>query len=86
MAAIRASGIQQSQEQLNGAEGMMTDARLKWLVLRDCVEVGRGHRYSEAQLVYHYTQDKAVLAQAVDESWEGSVHSYDSAQDDRPWH
>ena len=86
-AALRASDTSRLCEQLHGAEGMATDVRLAWAALRDCVELGREYRYSEAQLVYHYTKDKSVLAQAVDESWaQGSINSYDSAQDDRPWH
>ena len=66
---------------------MTSDVRLAWAKLRDCVKLGREcYRYSDAQLAYHYTKDKALLAKALDESWEQSVNSYDSAQDDRPWH
>jgi methylmalonic aciduria homocystinuria type C protein len=44
---------------------MEVDVRLAWAALRDCVQLGAEHRYSEAQLVYHYTKDKAVLLQAM---------------------
>lgn len=33
----------------------------EWLTLRDLYDVGRTHRYSEAQIRYHYTRDKQVL-------------------------
>ena len=66
---------------------MTTDIRLAWAKLRDCVLLGREvYRYPDLMLGYHYTKEKALLQQALDESWEGSAHSYDSAQDDRPWH
>ena len=36
-----------------------------WLALRDRYGVGREHRYSDAQIRYHYTRDKSVLAHAL---------------------
>ena len=36
-----------------------------WLRLRDVYDVGKEHRYTEAQIQYHYTHDKAVLAEAL---------------------
>ena len=44
---------------------MERDVWLAWAALRDCVTVGRDHRYSEAQLVYHYTKDREVLMHAM---------------------
>ena len=38
----------------------------EWLSLRDLYEVGRTHRYSEAQIRYHYTHDQMVLLNEVD--------------------
>ena len=38
----------------------------EWLSLRDLYEVGRTHRYSEAQIRYHYTRDKTVLWNEVE--------------------
>ena len=38
----------------------------EWLSLRDLYEVGRTHRYSEPQIRYHYTRDKAVLIDEVE--------------------
>ncbi len=37
----------------------------RWLELRDACPVGREHRYSEAQIRYHYTLDRDVLRSAV---------------------
>ena len=64
-AALRASDEADLCTQLHGAKGMERDVRLAWAALRDCVQLGAEHRYSEAQLVYHYTKDKAVLLQAM---------------------
>lgn len=36
-----------------------------WLALRDACPVGRAHRYSDAQIEYHYTWDRALLARAL---------------------
>ena len=33
----------------------------EWLGLRDLYRFGREHRYSDAQVRYHYTKDKTVL-------------------------
>lgn len=32
-----------------------------WLAVRDACPVGRSHRYSDAQIRYHYTKDREVL-------------------------
>lgn len=32
-----------------------------WLAVRDGCTVGRAHRYSEAQIAYHYTKDRSIL-------------------------
>ena len=37
----------------------------EWLSLRDLYDVGREHRYSDEQIRYHYTRDKAVLFEEV---------------------
>ena len=66
-AALRASDSANLCTQLHGAAGMQKDVRLAWAALRDVPAVGRGHRYSEAQLAYHYTKDRAVLEGAVRE-------------------
>ena len=63
--ALEASDEANLCTQLHGAKGMERDVRLAWAALRDCVQLGAEHRYSEAQLVYHYTKDKAVLLQAM---------------------
>jgi len=33
-----------------------------WLAVRDACTVGRAFRYSDAQIAYHYTKDRALLA------------------------
>ncbi len=37
----------------------------EWLSLRDLYDVGREYRYSDEQIRYHYTRDKAVLFDAM---------------------
>jgi methylmalonic aciduria homocystinuria type C protein len=41
------------------------DAWRAWLAVRDACPVGRTHRYGEAQLRYHCTKDRTVLAAAA---------------------
>lgn len=38
----------------------------RWLAVRDACPVGRAHRYSDAQIAYHYTKDRGVLRDALD--------------------
>jgi methylmalonic aciduria homocystinuria type C protein len=33
-----------------------------WLAVRDACPVGRAHRYSEAQIEYHYTKNRGILS------------------------
>ena len=49
-------------------DGMPLEVALKWAAMRDCVALGREHKYSELQSEYHYTKDAAVLARALEES------------------
>ena len=81
-AALRASDEANLCTQLHGEKGMETDVRLAWAKLRDCVRVGREHRYSEEQLVYHYTKDKAVLMRAVKQAKGEKVTSDSGTQTD----
>ena len=67
-AALRASDEANLCTQLHGEKGMERDVRLAWAALRDCVEVGKTHRYSDAQLTYHYTKEWTVLLAALRES------------------
>lgn len=48
---------------LHGGEGMLQDDLYKdWIALRDVVSIGRkDYRYSEGQLMYHYTKDLQFL-------------------------
>ena len=41
------------------------DAWRAWLAVRDACPIGRAHRYSDAQIRYHYTKDPRVLAQEI---------------------
>ena len=66
-AALRASDQANLCTQLHGEKGMETDVRMAWAALRDCVRLGREHRYSDEQLIYHYTKDVAVLMSALKE-------------------
>ncbi|MEL6177489.1 MAG: hypothetical protein AAFS10_00980, partial [Myxococcota bacterium] len=36
-----------------------------WLAVRDACPIGREHRYSDLQVRYHYTHDRALLEQAL---------------------
>lgn len=48
----------------SGSDWEKVPATLKpWMQLRDCISVGREKwKYSQAQLLYHYTRDPAILA------------------------
>lgn len=63
--ALQASDEANLCTQLHGAAGMQKDVRLAWAALRDCVGVGREHRYCSSQLNYHYTKDRALLLAEV---------------------
>lgn len=38
----------------------------QWLNVRDACPTGRGHRYDELQILYHYTKDRVALLRAVE--------------------
>jgi methylmalonic aciduria homocystinuria type C protein len=44
-----------------GADADVSQTWRLWLAVRDACPVGRAHRYSEEQIVYHYTKDRTVL-------------------------
>eukprot|EP00978_Attheya_sp_CCMP212_P001356 scaffold2848_cov54-Attheya_sp.AAC.1 len=54
-------------KQLHGGEAMLKDELYKdWIALRDCVHVGKEqYRFSESQLLYHYTKDLKFLEQEL---------------------
>lgn len=58
--ALRAS----SNVELN-TDGMPLELAHKWAAMRDCVSLGREHKYSALQSEYHYTKDARVLVQAM---------------------
>eukprot|EP00754_Rhynchopus_humris_P025924 Rhum_TRINITY_DN14979_c2_g1::Rhum_TRINITY_DN14979_c2_g1_i1::g.131828::m.131828/K14618/MMACHC; methylmalonic aciduria homocystinuria type C protein len=62
-AALAASNTKDLCKQLHGGVGVrVNDAYKYWIKARDCVELGRAeHRYSPAQVEYHYTKDVEVL-------------------------
>lgn len=37
----------------------------KWAAMRDCVSLGRVHKYEQLQSEYHYTKDKQLLVTAL---------------------
>jgi len=45
----------------------------RWLAVRDSCPLGSEHRYSEAQLEYHYTKNRAALERAITESTEENL-------------
>ena len=62
--AIYASGDEsQLCKKLHGGEDMLKDNLYQyWIALRDCVEIGKAEfRFSESQLMYHYTKDRKFL-------------------------
>lgn len=48
-------------ERARAADGSLPDTWHLWLAVRDACPVGRAHRFSEAQIVYHYTKDRRAL-------------------------
>ena len=64
-AALKASEGKDLCEELHGSTGMKEDVRMAWSKLRECVSVGRQYRYSDMQLAYHYTKEKALLVEAL---------------------
>jgi methylmalonic aciduria homocystinuria type C protein len=45
-----------------GAAFGLGDTWRLWLAVRDACPIGRDHRYSDAQIAYHYRNDRRVLA------------------------
>jgi hypothetical protein len=39
---------------------------MKWIALRDAVEIGKEYKYEEDQLFYHYTKDYSILKKNLD--------------------
>jgi methylmalonic aciduria homocystinuria type C protein len=48
-----------------GTDRTVSDRWRLWLAVRDACHLGREHRYTEDQILYHYTKDRAVLERAV---------------------
>ena len=46
---------------------MPPELAAKWAAMRDCVALGREHKYSPLQSEYHYTKDRALLKRAMEE-------------------
>ena len=64
-AALRASDEANLCTQLHGSKGMDREVCRAWVALRDCVGIGKDQRYSDDQLAYHYTKDRAALQRAI---------------------
>ena len=67
-AALAASNEANLCTQLHDTNGMSRSAALAWVALRDCVRIGREHRYTEDQIEYHYTKDKSGLRKSLEAS------------------
>lgn len=52
-----------------------------WLAVRDACPIGRAWRYSEAQIAYHYTHDRAILRRAVAQLALAHGHGVDLSED-----
>lgn len=52
LAALRARGLEQPG---------LGDTWTLWLAVRDACPIGREHRYSDEQILYHYTNDRSAL-------------------------
>jgi methylmalonic aciduria homocystinuria type C protein len=42
-------------------QALAASAPIAWLAVRDACPIGRTYRYSDEQIVYHYTNDRSVL-------------------------
>ena len=62
--AVALQASKESNEELS-VDGMSRELAHKWAAMRDCVSLGREHKYSAEQSEYHYTKDPEILAQAV---------------------
>lgn len=52
----------------NGSDWeVLSPSMLAWIDLRDCITLGREeYKYSDAQLLYHYTKDPTILKQELE--------------------
>ena len=62
--ALAASDRSRLCQQLHG-DGTEERVYLHWIALRDCVILGKEHRFSESQLLYHYTKDARYLEEEL---------------------
>ena len=67
-----AEALKASSEVEMSVDGMPLHLAHKWEALRDCVGVGREHKYSRLQSEYHYTKDRKLLERALAEMREGN--------------
>jgi methylmalonic aciduria homocystinuria type C protein len=63
--AAFAEALRASSEVELSVDGMPLHLAQKWEAMRDCVGLGREHRYSKLQSEYHYTKDPKLLEQAL---------------------
>ncbi|KAJ1481502.1 hypothetical protein T484DRAFT_2722652 [Baffinella frigidus] len=64
--ALAGSNTDKLCEELHGSGTEQTRASWRrWLALREVLEVGKEHRYSEDQAEYHYTKNTEVLERAI---------------------
>jgi methylmalonic aciduria homocystinuria type C protein len=65
-AALAVSDQTNLCKQLHGGS-KKEDTRLAWVALRDCITTGRNYRYTDGQLIYHYTKDTKVLMKELNQ-------------------
>ena len=65
-----AEALKASSEVELSVDGMPLHLAQKWAAMRDCVGLGREHKYGARQSAYHYTKDRKLLEEAMAEEAE----------------
>lgn len=61
------AALKASSEVEMSVDGMPLHLAQKWAAMRDCVGLGREHKYGDQQSAYHYTKDRRLLDEAMAE-------------------
>ena len=62
-----ADAMRASSEADLSLDGMALEVAHKWAAIRDCVSLGREHKYSVLQSEYHYSKDLKILFASLSE-------------------
>eukprot|EP00588_Corethron_pennatum_P010331 CAMPEP_0194280472 /NCGR_PEP_ID=MMETSP0169-20130528/17465_1 /TAXON_ID=218684 /ORGANISM="Corethron pennatum, Strain L29A3" /LENGTH=281 /DNA_ID=CAMNT_0039025201 /DNA_START=37 /DNA_END=882 /DNA_ORIENTATION=- len=62
-----ADAMRASSEADLSLDGMALEVAHKWAAMRDCVSLGREHKYSVRQSEYHYSKDPKILYTSLSE-------------------